>query len=371
MRRSGHQRGSIELRRGLWSLRVRQRQVGEGWQTRRIRVGPSSRFRTRAAARLEADRILERLELSAPITGRAIGFSDFMAPYLEEQLSVLQPNTVSTYRSLLRRHLMPALKDTPLHEINGHKPASVIAALIKAGLARGSIRQAMGVLARLLDVARELGYASVPLNRRAYRLPPAGARTEPRSFTPEEASKIIEAADYPWRAFYALMAFAGLRCSEALGIEWQHIDLSRRQLHIRQAACMGQVKAVKSHNSAADLPIPDELFVILHLYEFEVDSRSGLLFESPQGGPYWERSVCRTHFDPLLKRLGITHGGLHAFRHGHATNLFASGASAPVVRGMLRHGDIKTTLRYTHVTGEDMRRAAAAAGKRIGAGFAP
>lgn len=378
VKRTSTQRGALSLRNGAWTLRVRRgaQIAGEvGFRRGSIRVGSKRNLRTRAAARKEADRILDRMAITTPTTGRAIAFDEFAEIYLADQVSVMEESTLASYRSIVRHHLVPALKSTPMHEIAGRKPAAVVGALAKSKLSRPSIRAAMGVLGRMLDVASALGYASVPLNRRTYRLPPAAAFREPRCFTPAESRKIIEGASYPWRAFYALMAYAGLRCSEALGIEWAHIDLQARQLHIRQAATHGKLKTVKSRNSAADLPIADELHSILREYHAQLPAQPdriegvGLLFESPRSGPYWASSIYR-HFMPLLERLKIKPAGLHAFRHGHATNLFAGGASAPVVRGMLRHGDIKTTLRYTHITGEDMRQAAAAAGKIIGGGIA-
>lgn len=376
VKRATSQRGALSLRNGAWTLRIRQgAQIAGtvGFRRGSIRVGSKRNLRTRAAARKEADRILDRMAITTPTTGRAIAFDEFAEIYLADQVSVMEESTLTSYRSIVRHHLVPTLQSTPMHEISGRKPAAVVGALAKSRLSRPSIRAAMGVLGRMLDVASALGYASVPLNRRTYRLPPAAAFREPRCFTPAESRKIIERSPYPWRAFYALMAYAGLRCSEALGIEWAHIDLQARQLHIRQAATHGKLKTVKSRNSAADLPIPDELHEILSEYQGCFCNTAGweldLLFESPRGGPYWASSIYR-HFKPLLKGLEIKPAGLHAFRHGHATNLFAGGASAPVVRGMLRHGDIKTTLRYTHVTGEDMRAAAAAAGKIIGGGIA-
>jgi site-specific recombinase XerD len=89
-------------------------------------------------------------------------------------------------------------------------------------------------------------------------------------------------------------------------------------------------------------------------------NEAGLLFAN-RGAPYWSSNVRRYHFHPLLERLGIPRGGLHAFRHGHATNLFASGVSAPTVKGMLRHGDIKVTLGYTHMASSEQRAAAESA----------
>jgi len=55
---------------------------------------------------------------------------------------------------------------------------------------------------------------------------------------------------------------------------------------------------------------------------------------------------------PILRQLGIPshHVGLHAFRHGLATELANAGTPLPVLKAQMRHADVKTTLQvYSHV----------------------
>ena len=63
---------------------------------------------------------------------------------------------------------------------------------------------------------------------------------------------------------------------------------------------------------------------------------------------------------PVLRRLGIptANTGLHAFRHGLATELCQSNAPLPDLQRQMRHADIATTLRiYTHAIPQSQRNA--------------
>lgn len=375
MRRRSSQRGAIDCRAGRWSLRLRyQEQVGKHWKTRvrRYALGTTKTIQTKGAARLEADRLLARMGKSVS-TGRSVAFDEFAKVYLRTQVAALSQPTISSYKSILTKYLVPHFRDTLLGDIAGAAPAALVAALMEKGLNRRAIARAVSIVSRMIDCADAMGYSVTILNRRAYKLPPAPPRRDERAFTAEESRRIIREASYPWRALFALMAYAGLRCSEALAIEWRDIDLANNLIRIRQATAFGKIKAVKSANSAAEIPIGPSLTAVLKGYRLHrmylggaVAMESDLVFPSPRGRPYWSSGVRRGHLAPLLVRLKIPPGSLHAFRHGCATNLFASGIPANVVRTMLRHGDIKTTLRYSHVNSEDMRRAALASDQLLG-----
>ena len=58
---------------------------------------------------------------------------------------------------------------------------------------------------------------------------------------------------------------------------------------------------------------------------------------------------------PILKKLGIPARdvGLHAFRHGLATELANASVPLPVLQRQMRHADVRTTLRvYSHLVSE-------------------
>jgi Oxidoreductase molybdopterin binding domain/Phage integrase family len=68
--------------------------------------------------------------------------------------------------------------------------------------------------------------------------------------------------------------------------------------------------------------------------------------------------VVRVGLKPVLRKLGIssTDTGLHAFRHGLATELAEASVPLTVLQSQLRHADVRTTLRvYSHVIPQSQR----------------
>ena len=86
-----------------------------------------------------------------------------------------------------------------------------------------------------------------------------------------------------------------------------------------------------------------------------IDGRSFLFFTDY--GKQWNRVALHRMFVLTKKRAHVDRpGGVHVFgRHSPATLMIAHGADVRVVQTILGHNDIKTTLRYTHVSDSTKR----------------
>ena len=86
-----------------------------------------------------------------------------------------------------------------------------------------------------------------------------------------------------------------------------------------------------------------------------IDGHSYLFFTDY--GRLWDRVALHRMFVLTKKRAKVDRpGGVHVFgRHTPATIMIAHGADVRVVQTILRHNDIKTTLRYTHVSDSTKR----------------
>ena len=184
---------------------------------------------------------------------------------------------------------------------------------------------------------------------------PKRVRKLPRTLSPAEAERLIDAAAGTSpramrdRALVELMYGAGLRVSEALGLDRRAVDLDER---IVRALGKGR----KQRLVPLGRPAVDSLRRYIAMGRPHLDRRHRPeLFLNARGGP-----LTRAGTFLILRRLAGKAGlepervHPHLLRHSFATHLLEGGADLRSVQEMLGHADLSTTELYTHVS--DRRR---------------
>ena len=184
---------------------------------------------------------------------------------------------------------------------------------------------------------------------------PRRTRRLPRTLSPAEAERLVEAAagtqprDLRDRALAELLYGAGLRVSEAVSLERGGVDLENRLVR-----CLGK------GDKERIVPIGRQATEALRRYlargrPFLDRRHRPELFLNAKGGP-----LTRAGAFLVLRRLAARAGleperiHPHLLRHSFATHLLEGGADLRSVQEMLGHADLATTELYTHVT--DRRR---------------
>jgi site-specific recombinase XerD len=184
---------------------------------------------------------------------------------------------------------------------------------------------------------------------------PKRGRKLPRALSPGETERLIDAAagssprSLRDRALVELMYGAGLRVSEATGLEKGSVDLDERI--VRVVGKGGKERLVPLGRPAAEAVRRYLALGRPHLdrrYRFE-------LFLNARGGPL-TRAGAFLILRKLADRAGLEPERVHPhlLRHSFATHLLEGGADLRSVQEMLGHADLGTTERYTHVS--DRRR---------------
>jgi integrase/recombinase XerD len=199
----------------------------------------------------------------------------------------------------------------------------------------------------LLGTRADNPAADLDLPRRTRRLP--------RTLSPAEAERLVEAARGTTpkalrdHALVELMYGAGLRVSEAVGLERGGVDLDDRL--VRTIGKGGKERVVPIGRQAAEA-----------LRRYVAHGRPHLdrrhrpeLFLNAQGGPL-TRAGAFLILRKLAGKAGLEAERVHPplLRHSFATHLLEGGADLRSVQEMLGHADLATTELYTHVT--DRRR---------------
>lgn len=157
------------------------------------------------------------------------------------------------------------------------------------------------------------------------------------------------------RAIIELLFSSGLRVSELVNLNRDHINLARREFMVRGKGqkdrpvfvSISAAEHVKNYLDARSDSLP-ALFI----------SYSRRLAKPSVSGDYRRlsaRSIQRmvSHYARLA---GITkHVSPHTMRHSFATDLLMNGADLRAVQSMLGHSNIATTQIYTHVTDQHLK----------------
>jgi integrase/recombinase XerD len=184
---------------------------------------------------------------------------------------------------------------------------------------------------------------------------PRRTRKLPRTLSAGEAERLIEAAKGVTpralrdRALVELLYGAGLRVSEAVGLERNGVDLDERVVRVLGKG--GKERVVPVGRQAVEA-----LRRYLSRGRGQLDRRHRReLFLNARGG-----ALTRSGVFLILRRLAETAGlepgrvHPHLLRHSFATHLLEGGADLRSVQEMLGHADLSTTELYTHVS--DRRR---------------
>lgn len=165
-------------------------------------------------------------------------------------------------------------------------------------------------------------------------------------FSENEVTKIINAiTNIKHKSMLMIGYAAGLRISEIINLKIKDIDSERMMLHIRNA------KGKKDR----EVILSEMLLTVLRDY-YKLYKPKEFLFEGQQGGSYTSRSLNRIMQDAKHKAGIKKEGSIHAFRHSFATHLLESGTDISIIQKLLGHNDIKTTLRYTHVSKVELQK---------------
>lgn len=316
----------------------------------------------RAAKREMADimaGVNEQRGGAAPVV-KGQTFGDALKLWRQAISPNLSPATVRQRESYLRCHITPIFDKTPLREMDVQRMQQFGTDLKRTVKSSKTIVNILGTIFSILAYAQKCKMRTPKVSFRDLTL----AKTIPkpsRFFTQQEAMDIIAASPEPFKTIFALCWFTGCRAGEILALTITDIDFKRRMIHITKSNddATRIPRCPKSTKSSAPVPMPTALEAFLRAYILRwKPNQSGVLFPAPRNP---ERSRSRDNvvgdgLHPVLKRLGIPQAGLHAFRHGLATALGESSAPFAVIKGQLRHSDIKTTLLiYTHLIPQSQR----------------
>jgi integrase len=241
------------------------------------------------------------------------------------------------------------------------------------------VKRVRGDLGALLSQAQEDGLVvrnvvrEIRSGRRRGKERQAERRAKPKLKigvdipTREEIKAIVSALTGRWRPLLLTAIFTGLRASELRGLRWPNIDLSKRELHVRERADeYKQLGRPKSGSGERTVPLTPLVVSALREWKLQCPKGElGIVFPTWNGSIAGLSSIVRDGLVPAQIAAGVAvevpgaHGvrikrakysGLHALRHFYASwciNRRADGGlelPPKLVQERLGHSTIAMTL---------------------------
>lgn len=145
---------------------------------------------------------------------------------------------------------------------------------------------------------------------------------------------------------------AGLRRGEMVALRWRNVDFVRRLLRIEQAAWRSTLDTPKGGRVRV-IPMTAALTSALlqsrRLHgEPELDDR---VLCGNAGRPVSDHNL-REYHKAAQRRAGVPYrtGALHILRHTFCSHLAMRGAPGKAIQELAGHEDLKTTMRYMHLS---------------------
>lgn len=262
-------------------------------------------------------------------------------PELKQQL-VLRGYSASTIRTYMNemRVFLVTVKEHPVKEFTPERLRDYFQFCLEAlKLTENTLHSRINALKFYYErvLKREKFFFDIPRPKKGMQLP--------RVLSKEEMVRLLRAIENVKHKTMIMLGYAcGLRVSEIIHIELRDVDKDRHLLMIRRGK--GKKDRVVS--------LSPVMMVMLQEYQ-AIYATSRYLFEGQESGEMYSIRSLQAIIQKAKEKAGINReGGMHMLRHSFATHLIEKGTDVVFIQRLLGHNDIKTTLRYLHVTNKNL-----------------
>ncbi len=283
-----------------------------------------------------------------PVGGPTV--AELCARYMEEYVSVrCKPGTAALYRSVIDRHVLPALGRAPLAALSRAQVAEFHESLYETPAVAN---MALRVLSAMYELARKWELVPDGLSNPCKALVKYPERKRERFLTDSEFTRLGEALDEAEaRGGVSVSAVAAIRLLALTGCRRSEILKLRREDVALEAA---ELRLPDSKTGARAVPLPPQAVELL----VNLLSAHDGPWVIPGRKPGTRLRNIDEAWRMIRERASLEGVRLHDLRHSWASRALALGEGLPVIGKLLGHSRMETTARYAHLARDSAQEAA-------------
>jgi len=297
----------------------------------------------------------DRIKSVAIDTRKPMNFGVLTTMYWNE-IGQFHRNKIDTERNLawLQKHIGMSAS---ISSITDQKVSALVTKRRMEGVSNATVNRS--VIEPLRGIIRAAGErwgqrVDTPPKWKLHTLREAQERI--REMSADEEARYFAALRPDYHPIIRFALLSGCRMQEMLDLEWRHIDWRARTITVTGKGDKTRHIPLSNGIEAILKPLPRAFKE--HVFTYEVKRASGGTRGEPM--PIMREGLKITHKRTCVKA-GLVDFRFHDLRHTAATRLLRATGNLKLVQKLLGHGDIKTTMRYAHTTGDDLLNAMNAA----------
>ena len=330
---------SLIARQGVWYLTY----YIDGKQ-----VWKSLKTKDKAAAKILRRKFdAEFDQVKAGLTPGKVRVHDAFTSFLTRKKSVTKGNTLIRYQQSIA-NIQAFCDRINLTSINDLQSRHVSAYLeFRKERANKTVVEELLVWKAVINMLIEDGYlASSPVRKWPKLKTTTSTPIRIGSYTADDISKLKTYFDnLPTRDVFLFLLYTGCRRGEMAALRKGDISIPNQYIRLPNLKTATGVS-----NQFRIIEIHPELLPIIHARS--QGNPADLVFpEVAENVTSWLTKIIMK----ACRKTGVTYKRLHGLRHTFISSLLNNGVAVRAVQAMVGHQNIQTTMRYSHISQDEMR----------------
>jgi integrase len=207
-----------------------------------------------------------------------------------------------------------------------------------------TVHRNLAILRHVIQIARKEWGIAIPTNPVSEISMPKVSNARERRLTTDEEKALLAACAQSRNTFLidavTLALETGMRQSEIVGLDWRHVDLTKRVAHL----------PITKNGSSRNVPLSSKAIEVLKSRPCEEVNglRTGKVFESVTP------EAVKRAFIRACTRAGLENLRFHDLRHEATSRFFEKGFQIMEVSTITGHKTLSMLKRYTHLSAEEL-----------------
>jgi len=329
------QQGFVFRKGGSWFLRYRDNFIVDGKLIRKQKCVKLADHGDRYRCASDLDELVAEKMAGVRQAAKCPHSSDAFERYVEEVYLPMVQRTMSAstyagYQAYWTRYLKPRVEKHALRDFTVAIVSGILEDVANAHtLNSDTVGKVRSILSGIFTYAMGKGHfhgKSAADNPASCALIPESA-TEPKNTiaaSREEVQATLEAlkAMPMERAAVALVAFTGVRPSEARGLRWEEWNRAEEHIAVQRGVWHRVVGDTKTRQSVRFVTVTGELReILLALWKSQGSPLGGYILAGLKGQPIILDNMAKRTIRPTLEKAGVNWHGFYSLRRFHATQV--------------------------------------------------